>query len=55
MDADVVVIGAGALGLSTALHCALAGRSVAVVERHTATPPDRRPPAHYYDPVLSSA
>ena len=36
VDADVVVIGAGALGLSTALHCALAGRSVAVVERHTA-------------------
>jgi len=35
VDADVVVIGAGALGLSTALHCALAGRSVAVVERHT--------------------
>ncbi len=35
MDVDVVVIGAGALGLSTALHCALAGRSVAVVERHT--------------------
>jgi len=36
VDADVVVIGAGALGLSTALHCALSGRSVAVVERHTA-------------------
>jgi glycine/D-amino acid oxidase-like deaminating enzyme len=36
MDADVVVIGAGALGLSTALHCALAGRSVVVMERHTA-------------------
>jgi glycine/D-amino acid oxidase-like deaminating enzyme len=36
MDADVVVIGAGALGLSTALHCALAGRSVVVVERGTA-------------------
>ena len=36
MDADVVVIGAGALGLSTALHCAMAGRSVAVVERRTA-------------------
>jgi glycine/D-amino acid oxidase-like deaminating enzyme len=36
MEADVVVIGAGALGLSTALHCALAGRSVVVVERHTA-------------------
>jgi glycine/D-amino acid oxidase-like deaminating enzyme len=36
MDADVVVIGAGSLGLSTALHCALAGRSVTVVERHTA-------------------
>jgi len=32
----VVVIGAGALGLSTALHCAVAGRSVVVVERHTA-------------------
>jgi glycine/D-amino acid oxidase-like deaminating enzyme len=31
-----VVIGAGALGLSTALHCALAGRSVAVAERLTA-------------------
>jgi glycine/D-amino acid oxidase-like deaminating enzyme len=36
VDADVVVIGAGALGLSTALHCALAGQSVIVVERHTA-------------------
>jgi glycine/D-amino acid oxidase-like deaminating enzyme len=36
VDADVVVIGAGALGLSTALHCAIAGRSVVVVERHTA-------------------
>ena len=31
-----MVIGAGALGLSTALHCALAGQSVIVVERHTA-------------------
>ena len=31
-----MVIGAGALGLSTALHCAIAGRSVVVVERHTA-------------------
>jgi phytoene dehydrogenase-like protein len=36
VDADVVIIGAGALGLSTALHCAMSGRSVAVVERHTA-------------------
>ena len=36
VDADVVVIGAGALGLSTALHCALAGQSVLVVDRHTA-------------------
>jgi glycine/D-amino acid oxidase-like deaminating enzyme len=36
VDVDVVVIGAGALGLSTALHCALSGRSVAVLERHTA-------------------
>ena len=31
-----MVIGAGALGLSTALHCAMAGRSVAVMERRTA-------------------
>jgi glycine/D-amino acid oxidase-like deaminating enzyme len=36
VDADVAVIGAGALGLSTALHCAMSGRSVALVERHTA-------------------
>jgi glycine/D-amino acid oxidase-like deaminating enzyme len=36
VDADVVVIGAGALGLSTALHLALAGRSVTVLERLTA-------------------
>jgi glycine/D-amino acid oxidase-like deaminating enzyme len=36
MKADMVVIGAGALGLSTALHAALAGRSVVVVERDTA-------------------
>jgi glycine/D-amino acid oxidase-like deaminating enzyme len=36
MRADVVVIGAGAFGLSAALHCALAGRSVVVVERDTA-------------------
>jgi glycine/D-amino acid oxidase-like deaminating enzyme len=36
VEVDVVVVGAGALGLSTALHCAMAGRSVAVVERQTA-------------------
>lgn len=36
MDADVIVIGAGALGLSTALHCALAGRSVVVLDRGAA-------------------
>jgi glycine/D-amino acid oxidase-like deaminating enzyme len=36
MQADIVVIGAGALGLSTALHSALMGRSVVVVERETA-------------------
>jgi len=36
MKADIVVIGAGAFGLSTALHCALLGRSVIVVERDTA-------------------
>src|SRR5215471_21396379 len=35
MKADVVVIGAGALGLSSALHLAIAGRSVVVVERDT--------------------
>ncbi len=35
MEADVVVIGAGALGLSTALHAALLGRSVILVERHS--------------------
>jgi glycine/D-amino acid oxidase-like deaminating enzyme len=33
VEADLVVIGAGALGLSTALHAALLGRSVVVVER----------------------
>jgi 4-methylaminobutanoate oxidase (formaldehyde-forming) len=31
--ADVAVVGAGALGLSTALHCALAGRLVVVLDR----------------------
>jgi glycine/D-amino acid oxidase-like deaminating enzyme len=36
MDADIVVVGAGALGLSTALHCALLGRSAVVLERDTA-------------------
>ena len=36
MKVDVAVIGAGALGLSTALHCALRGRSVAVVDRASA-------------------
>jgi glycine/D-amino acid oxidase-like deaminating enzyme len=36
VQADVVVIGAGALGLAVALHCALDGRSVVIVERHTA-------------------
>jgi glycine/D-amino acid oxidase-like deaminating enzyme len=33
MKPDIVVIGAGALGLSTALHGALLGRSVLVIER----------------------
>ncbi len=36
MDADLVVIGAGALGLSTALHAALLGRRPVVVERYAA-------------------
>ena len=35
MKADVAVVGAGALGLSTALHCALQGRSVVVIDRRT--------------------
>jgi hypothetical protein len=39
MDADVVVIGAGALGLATALHCAMSGRFWQY--------------AHYYDPATS--
>jgi glycine/D-amino acid oxidase-like deaminating enzyme len=36
VDADLVIVGAGALGLSTALQAALLGRSVVVVERATA-------------------
>jgi len=36
MTGDIVIIGAGVLGLSTALHCALLGRSVVVQERDTA-------------------
>jgi glycine/D-amino acid oxidase-like deaminating enzyme len=35
MKADVAVVGAGALGLSTALQCALQGRSVVVIDRRT--------------------
>ena len=34
MNVDAVVIGGGALGLSTALHLALGGSSVVLVERH---------------------
>ena len=33
MNTDVAVIGAGALGLSAAVHCALRGRSVVVLDR----------------------
>jgi glycine/D-amino acid oxidase-like deaminating enzyme len=36
MTSDIVVIGAGAIGLSTALHLARLGRAVTVVERDTA-------------------
>jgi len=36
MEADLIVIGAGALGLSTALHAALLGQRTVVVERQTA-------------------
>ena len=35
MKADVAVVGAGALGLSTALHCGLRGRSVVVLDRRS--------------------
>jgi glycine/D-amino acid oxidase-like deaminating enzyme len=35
MKADVAVVGAGALGLSTALHCGLRGCSVVVLDRRT--------------------
>jgi glycine/D-amino acid oxidase-like deaminating enzyme len=35
MKADVAVVGAGALGLSTALQCGLRGRSVVVLDRRT--------------------
>jgi glycine/D-amino acid oxidase-like deaminating enzyme len=35
MKADIAVVGAGALGLSTALHCGLRGRSVVVLDRRT--------------------
>jgi glycine/D-amino acid oxidase-like deaminating enzyme len=35
MKVDVVVVGAGALGLSTALHCARQGQSVVVLDRRT--------------------
>ena len=43
METDIAVIGAGALGLSTALHCALTRPPVVVV--WTGTRPGRRPPA----------
>jgi glycine/D-amino acid oxidase-like deaminating enzyme len=36
VETDIAVIGAGALGLSTALHCALRGRSVVLVDRRAA-------------------
>jgi glycine/D-amino acid oxidase-like deaminating enzyme len=36
VETDIAVIGAGALGLSTALHCAWRGRSVVVVDRAAA-------------------
>jgi glycine/D-amino acid oxidase-like deaminating enzyme len=36
VDADLVVIGAGALGLSTALHAALLGQSVMLLDRGAA-------------------
>jgi glycine/D-amino acid oxidase-like deaminating enzyme len=38
MKTDVAVIGAGALGLSTAVHGALRGRSVAVLDRRDPGP-----------------
>ena len=57
MDADVVVVGAGALGQSTALGCALAGLSALSPGRFGSMPDDAVVSrglwqcTHYYDPV----
>ncbi len=53
--ADVVVIGAGAFGLSVALHCALRGRSVVVAERRTAGSQASRRAAGLFKSVQADA
>jgi len=55
MKADVVVIGAGAFGLSVALHCALRNRSVVVVERETAGSQASRRAAGLFKSVQADA
>jgi glycine/D-amino acid oxidase-like deaminating enzyme len=54
-SADVLVIGAGAFGLSVALHCALRGRSVIVVERKTAGSQASRRAAGLFKSVQADA
>jgi glycine/D-amino acid oxidase-like deaminating enzyme len=53
--ADVAVIGAGAFGLSVALHCALRGRSVVVLDRATAGSQASRRSAGLFKSVQSDA
>ena len=53
--ADVAVIGAGAFGLSVALHCALRGRSVVVLDRATAGSQASRRAAGLFKSVQADA
>jgi glycine/D-amino acid oxidase-like deaminating enzyme len=55
IEADVAVIGAGAFGLSVALHCALRNRSVVVVERKTAGSQASRRAAGLFKSVQADA
>jgi glycine/D-amino acid oxidase-like deaminating enzyme len=54
-QADVAVIGAGAFGLSVALHCALRGRSVVVLDRATAGSQASRRSAGLFKSVQADA
>lgn len=55
MNADVAVIGAGAFGLSVALHCALRNRAVVVAERTTAGSQASRRAAGLFKSVQADA